>query len=109
MANRTRGEAQLGDLTLVFDVNAMCLLEEQTGKKTGELLALMQEGVGISELRSFIWAGLQAKHPGTLQDAGDAIGEVGFESALASLEQAITAAFVSDEPKAKAANPRKAA
>lgn len=109
MANRVKGEAALGDYTLVFDINAMCLLEEETGLKTGELLAKMQEGIGISELRSFIWAGLQDRHPEiTIKAAGGVIGDFGIEESLKALEEAITAAFASDQ-KATPARPRKAA
>lgn len=107
--NRRRGETAMGAYTLVYSFNAMCLLEDETGLKTGEIIQQMQDGVGLKQLRTFIWAGLQEKHPDFSQeDAGDVIDEVGIEPAMASLQQAIEAAF-SVEKKAGPKNPRKAA
>lgn len=107
MANKMRGEARLGDYTLVYSFNAMCILEEETGLKTGDILVRMQEGVGLLELRSFIWAGLQEKHPEvTITMTGDIIGEAGVETTLAALQKGITAAF--DAGQQKQARPRKA-
>lgn len=110
MANRMRGEASLGEHTLVFSFNVMCLLEEQTGLKTGQLIQMMQQNMGLTDLRAFIWAGLQEKQPGTsIEQAGEIIGEVGIEPAMEALQQAVEAAFSSDEPESGKANPRKAA
>lgn len=111
MPNPLRGEAALGDYTLVFDFNAMCLLEDATGQKTPQLLAQMQMEIGFRELRAFVWAGLQRKHEGlSIAEAGEIIGSFGVkgvEVALSAVNAGITAAFV--QPKAKAANPPKAA
>lgn len=108
MPNQMRGEAALGKHTLVFDFNALCLLEEHFNAKTSELLKMMSGEVGMRDLRGFVWAGLQAKHPDTsLQDAGNVIGAATVEATVEAITDALNQAF--EQPKAKAQNPRKAA
>lgn len=108
MAIPLKGEARLGECTLAFNFGAFCALEEKTGKKMPVLLQMMQEGLGFTELRDFVWAGLQSNHPGTSDEAVmQLIDEVGFEAASAAVGKAISAFFGSQ--KAKAKNPLKAA
>lgn len=103
-----KGEAQLGEYTLAFNFGAFCALEEKTGKKMPVLLALLQEGLGFGELRDFLWAGLQANHPGMTDEAVmKMVDEVGFEAAAAGIGKAATAFFGSQKEKVK--NPPKAA
>lgn len=109
MPNAVKGETKLGEHTLVYSFNALCLLEEEKGEKIGVLLEQLEAGVGLLELRTFIWAGLQEKHPGTsLEDAGDVIQAVGIPTALAAIETAVTAAFAV-EAKGKKPRPPRAA
>jgi hypothetical protein len=107
-ANAMRGEAGLGDHTLVFTFNALCLLEQETGLKTQQLLQLMHEGLGLAELRAFVWAGLQEKHPMKLADVGDLIPQVGVPEALAAVGAAMEGCLAPAKEE-KDARPRKAA
>lgn len=108
MANPMKGEVELGDFTLAFNFAAFCALEDKTGHKMPVLLQILQEGLGFGEIRDFIWAGLQAKHPETNDEVVLAlVDEVGFEAAAAAIGKAVTAFFGSQKEKAK--NPLKAA
>jgi hypothetical protein len=107
-ANPMRGEAQLGDYDLVYDFNCFCVLERETGLKFHMLLVTLQTDLGLSDLRDFIWAGLQAKHPGTsVERAGEIIGQVGFKEATDAVQKAMQAIFPPEKGKGK--NPRKGA
>ncbi|MBR1585722.1 MAG: hypothetical protein IJ662_09300 [Clostridia bacterium] len=54
---------------LRFTVNALCCLEEKTGKSLDQL-----QGAQMSCLRGLLWCGLMEANPAmTLQDAGDLI------------------------------------
>jgi hypothetical protein len=108
MANPMKGEAHLGDYTLTFNFGAFCALEEKTGNKMPVLLAMLQDGLGFTELRDFAWAGLQAKHPGlSNEEVSSLIDDTGFEAAALAIGKAVTAFFGSQKEKAK--NPPKAA
>lgn len=108
MANPMKGEAQLGDYTITFNFGAFCALEEKTGMKMPVLLAILQEGLGFSELRDFAWAGLKANHPGMTDETVEKlVDEVGFEVAALAIGKAATAFFGSQKEKVK--NPPKAA
>lgn len=68
MANAARGghgfKANGRDLTLEYDVEALCLLE---GLHPGKLaLTVLQEALSrptITRIRQLVWAGLQLHHP----------------------------------------------
>lgn len=108
MANPMKGEAQLGDCTLTFNFGAFCALEEKTGKKMPVLLSMLTDGLGFSELRDFVWAGLQTKHPEmTSENVTRLIDAEGFEAAASAVGKAATAFFGSQKEKVK--NPPKAA
>lgn len=108
MANPMKGEAQLGDYTLAFNFGAFCSLEEKTGMKMPRLLQALQEGLGFGELRDFLWAGLQANHPGSTDETALAlVDETGFEAAALAIGKAVTAFFGTRKEKDK--NPPKAA
>lgn len=106
MANPTKGEARLGEFLLAFNFGAFCALEERAGKKVPALLDAMANGLGFSELRDFVWAGLQTHHAGVSEETVLLLlDEQGYEAAGAAVGKAITAAF----GKAKGKNPPKAA
>lgn len=108
MANPIKGEARLGEHTLAFNFGAFCELEEKTGKKMPELLAAVNNGLGFSELRDFVWAGLQTNHKGTTdEEVTEILNEHGFQSGAEAVAKAVTAFFGSQRAKAK--NPPKAA
>lgn len=108
MPNPVKGEASLGEFALAFTFGAFCALEEKTGKKVPELLDAMANGLGFSELRDFVWAGLQTHHAGVSDETVlMLLDEQGYEASGAAVGKAITAAF--GKAKAKPGNPRKAA
>jgi hypothetical protein len=109
MSNPMRGEAPLGDKTLVFNFNSLCALERETGLKLHMLLVMIEADCGFADLRDFVWAGLQDRQPGTtVEEAGDAIGAVGFKEAADAVRECLRACFP-PEKKEKGKNPPKAA
>ncbi len=107
MTNPLKGEASIGDHTIAFSFGTFCVLEEKTRKKMPQLLEAISEGLGFSELRDFVWAGLQQHNPGITDDAvAQLIDEAGFESASAAVGKAVSNFFGSQ--KAKGKNPPKA-
>lgn len=106
MANPVKGEAQLGDYTLAFNYGTFCALEGKTGKKVPLLMQAVQEGLGFSELRDFVWAGLQKHHKMTEDEVEAFLDDVGFEAAATAVAKGITSHF--GEQRAKGKNPPKA-
>lgn len=104
-ANSMRGEAPLGEHTLRVNFNSFCVLEIETGQKVPDLLKVMQTGLGFSDVRT--WVRVFADHPMTDVEAGELIGEMGFEVTLKALGKAVDG-FFSPPKKEKAANPQKA-
>jgi hypothetical protein len=76
-----KGEAPMGDLTLAFNFGTFCELEQKTGMKMQQLMVLIQDGLGVCELRDFLWAGLQKYHQTSEADVLALIDDVGFEAA----------------------------
>jgi hypothetical protein len=105
-ANSMRGEALLREHTLRVNFNSWCVLEDETGCKVPELLKIMQTGLGFSEVRT--WVRVFIDKPMTDTEAGDLIGEVGYEATLKALGKAVEGFFASPK-KEKAENPQKAA
>ena len=69
-ANSHRGDTQITvgqeTYTLCYDLNACALIMEKLGLDSFEQLAEMGEakgGIGLSEIRYLLWAGLQRHHP----------------------------------------------
>jgi hypothetical protein len=102
MANKVRGEVAFaaGDksYTLLFDINALCELEDVLGEGAlaGGLGANGAQDVLISlkRLRAFVWCGLRRHHGVlTLADAGDIVGAAGIAAATAAVGEALQAAF----------------
>ena len=84
MANPIKGEVEFEadgvTYTLRFTVDAMCRLEEETGKLFQELAADLADPkrIGISRVRQVFWACLQDRHEGvTLKEAGELIAKAG--------------------------------
>lgn len=114
MANKERGEMSFvaGDVTytLAFSIDAICHMEEATGKG---VIALTREfadpsKISVSVARAALWAGLRENHPGiTLQQAGELIPAAGGLAVIMEhVAAAITAAFPRPDGKSR---PRKAA
>ncbi|AHE55536.1 hypothetical protein [Sphingomonas sanxanigenens] len=119
MANPLKGEATLkigeGDdaeeLTIVIDINALIEAEDASGLDLDQLLDGLQRGRSLKVQRALLWAGLQAKHPCSIGWAGNIISLATPGSVHEALTRAVIGAFppAPTEPKAKKANPRKAA
>lgn len=109
MSNPLRGDAELkaGDktYTIVFDVNAFCELEDDTGLDINGIVAAVNERPSVKLLRDLFTAGLQKHHQGTTKiEAGDIMSDAGVEA----LEQVLVKALVQalpPEAKGKTENP----
>jgi hypothetical protein len=119
MANPLRGEASFqagaSTFTLVFDVNAFCELEEETGLGVTELIEQIQDRPSFKLLRSIFCAGLQTHHPKTsIKETGEIMSDAGLDVIKDGLQKALQAAMPGkaevDEPGASAegkATPRR--
>ncbi|WIA58092.1 hypothetical protein N6H05_09960 [Sphingobium sp. WTD-1] len=100
MNNPLRGEASfkagVSTFTLVFDVNAFCELEDETGFGVAELIEQIQDKPSFRLLRSIFCAGLQTHHPKTsLAEAGEIMSDAGLEGIKNALRSALQAAMPS--------------
>lgn len=98
MPNPLRGEASFkagaARYTIVFDVNAFCDLEDETGLGVGELIDQIQDRPSFKLLRSIFCAGLQARHPRTtLAEAGEIMADAGLDEMKTALANALKAAM----------------
>ena len=105
--NPLRGEAALGDYTLLVNFNGWCSLEGETGNQVPQLLQGLQEGLSFSELRT--WVRVFISEPMSEEEAGEFIQEVGLELTLKALGKAVDGFFSAPAKKATPENPRKAA
>lgn len=105
MANAVFGEARCElsdgrDLTLRYDFNALCEMEEAAGCSFNQLNQAMLAGrAGLKDIRAALYGGLRHHHPDmTIADAGDllltdqdSVGEAmkeGMESMARAREEA---------------------
>lgn len=115
MANAVRGQVSLraGDTiyTLCLSANAMCSLEEHTGRDIGDIASSLNDnGVSMITVRSLVWAALQDHHPEIdIKGAGRVITEAGMSACMEAIGVAFQRAFPDAEvkdnpnpPKAKA-------
>jgi hypothetical protein len=82
MSSKERGDVvrKIGGETYTFRLsfNAMCDLEEVTGKPLPELLAQIVENPSVSVLRDVVWAALREHQPDADQRlAGSICGAIG--------------------------------
>jgi hypothetical protein len=104
-------EADGKNYTLKFSVNALCLLEAETGKGFPKLAGELSDPdkVTLTLMRQLVWAGLQEHHRDvTIQLAGDLIvGAGGMTVIMQKISQAIAAAFPEPEtaPAGNASRP----
>lgn len=80
-ANKERGEVALtvGDQSYVLKLttNAVCEMETLSGRTFDQTLIRIQQG-SLTDLRFFLWATLQEKHPTlTVLDVGRLIDDAG--------------------------------
>lgn len=109
MANPHRGEVGfLADgkaYTMVYTINSLCELEEETGKGV-DVLAADLEAPSISLVRTLFWAGLRARHPEiTVTAAGEIIDTLGFPEVSALIERAFNLTFP-EAPKGSSRPPK---
>lgn len=112
MANAAKGEAglQLSDgrsLTLRYDFDALCEVEDAAGKTISDVLAEISKGSPrLKTARALIYGGLSGHHPEiTLPEVGEIILSDG-PAVMAAMEKALSAAFPAAEGK-QSGNPRK--
>lgn len=91
MANKAKGEVALkhGDKTyiLLFDHNALCEFEAETGKNALEVLS--SDNVSMIDMRALFWAGLQEHQSEiTIREAGRLLTAVGDEKLYEALNAA---------------------
>jgi hypothetical protein len=113
MANRERGEVEFQSLgkawTLKLGVNAMCEIEDATGKSISEIGALLGDPktATIKLLRTVMWGALRDHHDDiAAKDVGAVIDGIGMNEAGRLIGEAFTAA--TPEVKEGDGRPRKA-
>jgi hypothetical protein len=114
MANRERGEVAFDALgqgwTLKLGTNAMCEIEDATGKTFSEVGEIMGDParVTIRMMRTVFWGALRDHHEDvTLKQAGTIIDAIGMQEAGRLIGEAFQAAM--PDQKEGASGPPKAA
>lgn len=99
MANRERGEVEFQSLgkswTMKLGVNAMCEIEDATGKSISEIGTLLGNAktATIKLLRTVMWASLRDHHDEiTTKEVGAIIDGVGMKKAGLLISEAFAAA-----------------
>lgn len=107
MTNPLKGETTVSTVDktyrLVFDVNALCMMEAALG---GTAAIIVVERLAkerrFTDLRILLWAGLQEFHDDLdVRDAGRLISEIGMEDLTSKILGAISAAFPTPKTKGK--------
>lgn len=104
MPNPHKGDvtAKAGDkeYTFRFSIDALCQLEDHTGKTFMEVAKVLESGnVSMNLTRSLVWAGLREHHPKvSVKEAGDLIIEMG---GVAGIMPTVAEALASAFPEAK--------
>lgn len=116
MANRERGEVSFSalgkDWKVKLGTNAMCEIEDETGKSIIEIGQLLgdQKTATLKLVRVVLWGGLQEYHEGTdLKQVGALIDEIGMAKAGQLIGNAFTAATSGENAKGGETRPKQAA
>lgn len=113
MANTARGEVSIEHdgqtYVLVFDIEAMCQVEDLSKQTIGELVDGVMRG-GIRPLRFIFWAGLRRHHGSmSIEDVGAWMSAVGLSELMAKFtELAKTMRPDAEDAKTLKMRPRKA-
>jgi hypothetical protein len=115
MANPQKGEVSFeaggASYTMRLSVDALCALEEATGKGVVALSAELSDPARLrmSTVRHVVWAGLREHHPDvSLKAAGELIVEAGgLAKMMEHVSLAFQRAFPDEEKKGKGARPQK--
>lgn len=95
------------DYTLAFTINALVILEDQLGVPATQLGDVLGGAPKIGDIRTVFWAGLQAYHGVSHDQAGEIMSEIGIAETGALITKAFTAAF--PEAGRSTARPQRAA
>lgn len=101
MRGRISFEADGQAHALHYSHNAICRLEETTGKSLGQLtreLESMGENLSVRSVRQLFWGGLPEGT--TLEQAGEIMDAVGLQGAGDLIARAVAAAFPAPAPGA---------
>lgn len=100
-----RGEAGIAgtEYRICFDINALCAIEEESGRAVTDILAEMpsskdeahKKQMRFSTIRLLLWGGLQRHHGLSLAQAGDVLSEHDLLAVTAALVQALSSAMPS--------------
>lgn len=97
--------------TLCYSIDAICVLEESTGKTLLQLGEEMRDikSVKMSLVRSIVYAGLIEHHPSiTLKEAGELIIAAGGSiKVMEKFSEAMAAAFQQKDEDAAPPSPRR--
>lgn len=90
---------ELSDRTeiLRYDYNALCDFDQATD---GNIMDLEQQGMGPSDMRAFIWAGMDGD--ASFEDAGDIVDDVIEDQGIEYLGEKINEAITSIIPQGTA-------
>lgn len=95
------------EYTLLFDIDALCALEDRTGQGVMKIASTMAnpDEVRFSMVLDMLWAGLQPKHKATADEAKAIANELGVIETMKIVAEAFSAAFPTEEaaPSRKAA------
>jgi hypothetical protein len=82
-------------ITLRYDVNALCALEDELGMKFMQIAAKFEkQDFGMKEVRALLWAGLLWENPSiTIGEAGTLVGEIGLVRAITAASESFQEAF----------------
>lgn len=92
--------------TVRTDMNALCLYEDLSGKRAGDILLEMEGGTlpAFRDLRALMCAALRASHPDmTIEQAGDLMYD-----GMAALREALAAAMPTQDDVADMGKPKPA-
>ena len=97
--------------TLLYNVDAIVTLEQETGKSIAALAGTLDspDKVEFATVRALLWAGLRAVHPACTKEFIGKLMPMDVLGALPKILEAIEAAFPQSTGGQGAANPRKAA
>lgn len=105
-----RGEAGIAgtEYRLCYDFNALCAIEEESGRAFTEILAEMPSSkeaaqakqVRFSTIRLLLWGGLLRHHKLSLEQAGDVLTEHELPAVTAAMLKALASALPSGEGEA---------
>lgn len=100
MGNALRGEvgfdADGASYTLIYSVNALCVLESELGSGVGKIAATMTDldSLKLADIRTLFWAGLHDHHPAIDKlEAGRIMTTIGLPQAMVLISKAFNFAF----------------